>query len=168
MYKLRGRTVFFGVVELKNGIWFGVHDHGLWVFFNGQFSHEDVQRLLTFLGEKIPELGPGALMFSFANSPRMFNAEERQALVELVRSGGLQALKRNAIVTNNSIARGILTAMNWIIAKPYDEKIFADPAAAIDWLYAGKPPAKTLKDAMERAVPAAALLLGDQRASRAA
>jgi len=41
---------------------------------------------------------------------------------------------RCAIVTRNALIRGVVTALNWIRKREYQEAIFAELGMAVDWL----------------------------------
>ncbi|MEZ4231044.1 MAG: hypothetical protein R3B89_17850 [Polyangiaceae bacterium] len=61
----------------------------------------------------------------------------------------------HALVSNSTVAQGVLTAINWFVKPDFPEKVFGDPAAALAWLNAQLPslsPRRVL-DAISRDVP---------------
>ncbi|NUP09645.1 MAG: hypothetical protein HOW73_26665 [Polyangiaceae bacterium] len=64
-------------------------------------------------------------------------------------------LAGHALATNSIAARGVLTAINWFVERPFEEKIFSNPADALTWLASLNPkvdPVEVL-DHIGRAVP---------------
>ncbi len=46
----------------------------------------------------------------------------------------LDRIHGHAFVTNSALSRGVLTAVNWVVKRPFDEKLFASPSDAMPWL----------------------------------
>ena len=116
------------------GIWFGIEDGVFWAAFRGRFSDDDFGRYLEAVPAAVGSSDFRGLMFTFAESPRMPSATQRKGLSDLVESGVVSALERHAIASDSAITRGVVTAMNWVSSKPYDERIFPSPGAALRWL----------------------------------
>lgn len=45
----------------------------------------------------------------------------------------------HALVSNSSVAQGVLTAINWFVKPVFPEKVFRDPDAGLAWLSAQLP-----------------------------
>ena len=73
-----------------------------------------------------------------------------------VRDAGLEMCIRDSSVT----ARGVLTAINWFVQRTFEEKVFADPRAALLWLrgFNDKLQPDAVLAEISRAVPAFARL----------
>lgn len=116
------------------GIWFGIEDGVFWAAFRGRFSDDDFGRYLEAVPAALGSSDFKGLMFTTADAPRMPSATQRKALSDLVESGAVATLRRHAIASDSAITRGVVTAMNWVSSKPYDERIFPTPEAALVWL----------------------------------
>jgi hypothetical protein len=47
---------------------------------------------------------------------------------------GLKRLDRFALVIDSTVHRHAITALSWIVKKPFEERIFNSPLSAIKWL----------------------------------
>ncbi len=45
----------------------------------------------------------------------------------------------HALVSNSSVAQGVLTAINWFVKPVFPEKVFGDPQSGVAWLSAQLP-----------------------------
>ena len=61
-------------------------------------------------------------------------ADRARFTSEFSASPVVQRVRAHAVATNSPISRGILTAVNWVIKRPFDERLFATPDAALTWL----------------------------------
>ena len=43
-------------------------------------------------------------------------------------------VRAHVVVTNSGLTRGALTAINWLIKRPFEERVFASPEPAFAWL----------------------------------
>ena len=74
---------------------------------------------------------------------------------EFTRSVITQRVQAHALVTNSTLSRGVLTAINWVIKRPFQERVFAQPADGLAWIGSLKPDLDigALRRDIEMAVP---------------
>ena len=60
------------------------------------------------------------------------NAHVRQQVAAMTDDPRFHAV--TAIVTTNTVIRGVVTAINWIRRRQSDEQLFSDTASALAWL----------------------------------
>jgi hypothetical protein len=119
---------------MAEGIWVGAHGGVCWAYFHGDFSADEFQRYVEKVQASMAQPSFAGAMLTVAHSPKMPSATQRKQLTDLVTTGAAEKLKRHAIVSDSVVARGVVTAMNWVARKPFEERIFATPEAAIAWL----------------------------------
>ncbi|MCA9642366.1 MAG: hypothetical protein KC492_16810 [Myxococcales bacterium] len=61
----------------------------------------------------------------------------------------------HALVSNSTVAQGVLTAINWFVKPVFPEKVFRDPSSGVAWLSAQLPSLspRRILDAMAQDVP---------------
>lgn len=87
------------------------------------------------------------------------NAARRKSLAAIIEGPRARWLTRHALYTDSMATRGVLTALDWIVKKPYEERAFGDPLEAIRWICESAPgvSATDLARTITDAVPASAL-----------
>lgn len=71
------------------------------------------------------------------NDAPMPSVARRRRLTETITAAqakGGYIFAGHAVVTNNSVTRGLLTALNWVVKPKYDERVFKAPPPALEWL----------------------------------
>lgn len=67
-------------------------------------------------------------------------AEQRARFVEGFRNmNGLERIRAHVFVTDSALSRGVLTGVNWIIRRPFEERVFATPEAGLAWIARAAP-----------------------------
>lgn len=63
-------------------------------------------------------------------------ASQRKALAQFFKENPvrLTELRASAFVVDSAVGRAALTAMGWLVPKPFPEKSFDDPREALRWL----------------------------------
>lgn len=77
------------------------------------------------------------VVLTVLNGAPMPSVTRRRRLTETISSAqanGGYLFAGHAVVTNNSVTRGLLTALNWVVKPKYDERVFKAPAPALEWL----------------------------------
>lgn len=87
------------------------------------------------LRDLAPALAPGAIVLDIwhgCGSPpvRVRDRFARQFLV----TPEVRHVRAHAVVTDSAMTRGALTAINWVIKRPFEERVFGQPAGALTWL----------------------------------
>lgn len=118
-------------------VWVGESAHCIWTFISGEISAYDWDRYIEHLRSNIdkPILTPrsGLGMSYQAGVP---NSAQRKQLAEFLHGNDLKlrAVRGYAFVTESSLARGALTALNWVYKKPFEEKVFSTIQGGLRWL----------------------------------
>ena len=88
------------------------------------------------------------------------NASERKLLADMLRSGDADRVSAHAMVTDSALVRGVMTALDWVVKKPFKESAFADAREAVRWLATFTPELHVTEVvlAISAAVPAQVLM----------
>lgn len=137
--------------------WEGLDGRVGWSYFGVKLTQDDWDR---YVAHHLALANSGATRLSLmtiARAPNPPNAHMRRQISELIeeQSHILDRVNANAMVLDSALARGALTAINWISPKPFHEKTFKHFADAAVWLAAVDPMADVaaLRQAIEAAVP---------------
>lgn len=118
----------------EGGIWSGREADVFWAYVHGEFSDATFAGYIATLQATFGPADRPSAMLTIAHSPRMPSASHRKTLAQLAESELGPRLRSHAIVSDSAIAQGVVTALNWLTRKPYEEKIFRTTAEALDWL----------------------------------
>jgi hypothetical protein len=121
------------------GVWFESIGPIFWGYFHGEYSDEGFASYIEAAEAAMLSPGFGGAVLTIAHAPRMPNAMQRKSLAVLASRTGRQHVTRHAISSDSRVARCVVTAMNWLTSKPFDERIFDSPHGALDWLSSGAP-----------------------------
>ena len=63
-------------------------------------------------------------------------AAQRKQLADFMKTHAkdMDAITGSAMVLDSALARGALTALNWLFRKPFPEKVFSSADPALEWL----------------------------------
>lgn len=119
-------------------IWLGRTGNLQWSVHHAAVAMNDWERYVDavrqFLDDLHAEDKYGAVITFAWQSPAP-DAHRRKLLAAAIQGG--EHAKRNrahAFVTDSLMLRGVLTALDWLVAKPYEEKIFSAPTEAVEWI----------------------------------
>ncbi len=99
---------------------------------------------------------PGDIVLDLWFNAGMPSAQNRARFTrEFAQSAITERVSAHVLVTNSSLSRGVLTAINWVIKRPFQERIFALPDDGLAWVATLKPDLDigALRRDIETAVP---------------
>lgn len=106
-----------------------------WSFNAGQFSAEDHARRIAYMKSFGAAAAPGTTVFNVLHDVPRPSAVERGEMSDAVNAApSLSHVLGHAFVTNSAVARGALTAINWLIKNRMPEKTFSNPDEGLAWL----------------------------------
>lgn len=106
-----------------------------WTLIVGALDDQTVERFTTNLKALVTAPAPGQIVLDMLFDVPMPTAVQRRRIVDVLQSApDLDKATAHALVINNSIGRGLLTAINWVVQPAFDEKIFSKPDDALTWL----------------------------------
>ncbi len=127
-----------------------------WTCLIGDISIEDQAGFLENLRTTIALAVPGQLILDILHGVSMPNAVQRKQIADVIASApNLELVAGHAFVSNSSVGRGVLTAINWFLPAKFEEEIFSNPESARVWLMTRDPAldgTSLLRD-IARAVP---------------
>ena len=115
----------------------GFASNCMWTYMTGEpFSQEVWDRRLQTAFDSSQPLTEKATLLTIGWQSAAPPARARQQLAARLASSEqyLRAIAGSAMVFDSKIARGTLTAINWIARKPYPEKVFGHLDEALAWL----------------------------------
>ena len=144
-------------MPMPNGaIWFENVGPVFWGYFYADYSDEEFMAYIEAAAAAYGGPAFAGAVVTVAHSPRMPNATQRKVLAELARDSAAGTVRWHAISSDSFVARGVVTAMNWLTDKGFDERIFSRPHAALAWLSRQCPEVEpSLWDRIRDAVPPA-------------
>lgn len=106
-----------------------------WACVVGEASDETLEAFVAQLERVGRRSLPGHVVLDLMHDVPLPNPLQRQRLTEAVQKvtarGGVGG---HALVTNSTIARGVLSAINWFVRPAFPERTFREPKAAVAWL----------------------------------
>ncbi|MCA9536880.1 MAG: STAS/SEC14 domain-containing protein [Myxococcales bacterium] len=127
-----------------------------WAFIHGTLDDVTMEQFVAHLRRMSERIEPGRVVLDITHDVGMPTAVQRRRIVEALQSSPkLDLVAGHALVINSTLGRGLLTAINWIVRPPFEERVCATPTEALDWLAtrnAAVDPSSVLTS-LERAVP---------------
>jgi hypothetical protein len=108
-----------------------------WSYLTGEpFDEQLWRQYIQTCFELSQQLSARATMLTLGLSGALPPPSARRELARHLKQldAKLLMFAGSAMVFDSALARGSLTAINWIVKKPYPEKVFADVNAALTWL----------------------------------
>lgn len=128
-----------------------------WQVMYGAASDADWDRFVDHLIDDLgPRLVPGDVVLDLWHDVGAPPAKARARFAErFLTAPTSRHLRAHALVTNSLVSRGALTAINWVIQRPFAERVFARPDDAFSWLveYAPDLDVTALRAAIDVAAP---------------
>jgi hypothetical protein len=86
--------------------------------------------------QRMIDSGRAATLACFAHCAEAPNPLQRQAMANFIERNKqeLQRLDRFALVIDSAVHRRAIAVLSWLVRKPFQERIFNSPLAAIQWL----------------------------------
>jgi hypothetical protein len=107
-----------------------------WFYLHGTVTDADWNQYLETIEHGMAE-NTTTVSLTIAYQATLPTPIQRRRLADLVSREAMRqdlSLKALAFATDSSLARGALTAINWLVKKPFPEKVFGNPVKAIEWL----------------------------------
>ncbi len=104
-----------------------------WMCGSGTIAPGDVDGFVAHIRATRPRRG--LVMIDFVHSISTPSAADRRLIAEAVREvlSSSPDIAGHALVSNSSVARGVMTAINWMAKTPFPESTFATPALGLAW-----------------------------------
>jgi hypothetical protein len=117
-------------------VWGGINGGVAWTYFHADITQAVWDEYLGLMEALVAQDLPSLSLILFARQSDTPNAAMRRQIGEFMKSQKhlLKKVQANAMVLDSPLARGTLTAINWLIQKPFPEKTFKDGHAAMAWL----------------------------------
>jgi serine/threonine protein kinase len=150
----------------RAGYWSGRVGRLFWFYFTGPCTEEMWRRYLDMVKSML-EQGQGCTLACFAHCADAPSPLQRKQMADFIQEHRveLERLDRFALVIDSIVHRGAITAISWLVRKPFEERIFNSPISAIKWLTANRPelPPEAVRAAIVAQVPVESLwpALGD-------
>lgn len=106
-----------------------------WSFIQGALTEADVDAFVDYLRDLAATLEPGQVVLDIAYDLPMPTPVQRRRIVDTLKgASNLERAAGHAFVINSSIGRRLLTAINWVLRPPFEERVFSHPEEAVRWL----------------------------------
>lgn len=105
-----------------------------WTFLQGAITDAMAQSFAHFIRETRPR--DGVIVIDISHSITFPTALQRKWIADAVKETQARfpvTISGHAVVTNSSIARATLTAINWVASPAYPEQVFSDVNSALVW-----------------------------------
>jgi hypothetical protein len=137
-------------------LWHGQVGNCLWFYFSGKLTQETWREYIAVMREGIGrEDAIVALTVAYRSESPSASMRKELAVFMNSHANAISALEASAFVTESALARGAMTAMQWISRRPFHEKTHGSIDAALAWL-AGMAPGLdpgAVVDDMRRNIP---------------
>lgn len=115
--------------------WSGRVGRCFWSCIQGDITDADVA---AFVGG-IQRIGESALpelvVLDITHGINRPNAMHRKRITDAVQVlPNKERIRGHAVVADSSVARGVLTIVNWFVKPVFPERVFENPNAALAWL----------------------------------
>jgi serine/threonine protein kinase len=124
----------------RAGYWSGRVGRLWWFHYTGPCTDEMWSQYLGMV-QRMLDTGLACTLACCAHRADGPSAVQRKQLADFVEKhrGPLARLDRFALVIDSVVHRHAITAISWLVRKPFEERIFNSPVAAIRWLSENHP-----------------------------
>lgn len=114
----------------------GQHGRCHFQVMRGASTDADWERYVDHLIDTLaPRLVPGDVVLDLWLDAGAPPAKARARFARrFLETPAVRHIRAHALVTTSVVHRGVLTAINWVIARPFEERVFARPDEAMAWL----------------------------------
>ncbi len=121
--------------EPRAGFWLGRVSRLWWFYYTGPCTNETWSQYLEMV-QRMVDGGLDTTLVCFAHLADAPSPLQRKQMADFIQKNakGLERLDRFALVIDSVIHRGAITAISWLVKKPFEERVFNSPLAAIKWL----------------------------------
>jgi hypothetical protein len=129
------RSLPIRAAEPRAGFWLGRMGRLWWFYYTGPCTEETWDQYLEMVKRMLDSWQPATLL-CLAHRADAPNPLQRKKMADFINRNRieLRRLDRFALVVDSVLHRGAITAINWLVGKPFDERVFNSPLAAIKWL----------------------------------
>lgn len=120
-------------------VWTGAAAQCFWSYHTGARDKDGWNGFVADLASFLKQAAPGCVALTITCKTPPPGALERARIKSVLASKDAEKLRAHAFVTDSVVLRGTLTALDWVLKKPYTEKVFASPREAFEWLAAVQP-----------------------------
>jgi hypothetical protein len=104
-----------------------------WSCVRGELGPGDLE---AFVGHiRGTRTRPGLVMVDITHDISAPTAAHRREIADAVRDclAGTTGIAGHVVVSNSAVARGVLTAVNWMVKTPFPECVASSPEAGFAW-----------------------------------
>lgn len=106
-----------------------------WALVRGKNTEAMADTFMANLEQTVNEVAAGGVILDVLHDVEMPSATQRRRIVEVIKSApNVKLVAGHAIVLNSPMGRGLITAINWAVPPVFAEKLFPNPASALEWL----------------------------------
>jgi len=104
-----------------------------WSCVRGDLGPDDIDAFVGHL--RGTRSRPGLIMFDITHDISPPTAPERRDIADAVRDtlASTSGIAGHVVVSNSAVARGVLTAINWMVKTPFPEHVASSPTAGLVW-----------------------------------
>ena len=118
-------------MQIIVGTWQRCH----WQCLVGAIDTAGWERYIEHMWSVHPRLERGDVILDLWHDTGRPSPKSREQFTSsFMQADGLDRVHGHAFVTNSALSRGVLTAVNWVVKRPFPEKLFASPDDAMPWL----------------------------------
>jgi serine/threonine protein kinase len=131
----RGSTPPESTQDARAGFWSGRVGRLWWFHYSGPCTEEMWRQYLEMV-ERMIDGGQECTLACLAHRADAPSPVQRKRMAAFIEKNhdGLKRLDRFALVIDSTVHRHAITALSWIVKKPFEERIFNSPLSAIKWL----------------------------------
>lgn len=151
-----GITPLDRVPDPRAGFWSGRVGRLWWFHYSGPCTDEMWRQYLEMV-QRMIDSGQACTLACLAHRADAPSPIQRKQMADFIAKNheGLRRLDRFALVIDSAVHRHAITALSWLVKKPFEERIFNSPLAAIKWLTENHPAldAEAVRASMVNQVP---------------
>lgn len=106
-----------------------------WSVVQGSLDEATTDRFVEYLRDLADNIVPNQVVLDITRDVGMPTPVQRGRIIDAIKGAPkLELIAGHALVIDSVVGRGLLTAINWVVRPPFEEKLFPDPSAAVAWL----------------------------------
>lgn len=114
----------------------GFDDGVCWSYFHGRWTDDTWPAYIAHF-DRLFAVNPGRLsLLTITSETDTPSAAQRAELARWMKAHAelMNLVRASAMVMDSAVARGALTALNWVVSKPWTERVFARTIDGVQWL----------------------------------
>jgi hypothetical protein len=114
---------------------YGMQQRCHWHVLVGAAHHDDWERYFSSLCAMVAHLELGDLLLDIWHDTGRPSPPQRQQFTTWFgQTKEVERVRGHAFVTNSAVSRGLLTAVNWVVKPPFNERACSSPTEGLSWL----------------------------------